>query len=108
MQWNRIVRRASATVAITTLATTAGCNFFDVSNPGPIADDNLNVPTAMTGLVTGMAFDLSRAYDVVTQGAAIMSDDLYHSGSYGPGEGLWNRGIIRPEDINGHWGGMHR
>ncbi|MBK6306691.1 MAG: RagB/SusD family nutrient uptake outer membrane protein [Gemmatimonadetes bacterium] len=108
MQWNRIVRRASATVAITTLATTAGCNFFDVSNPGPIADDNLNVPTAMTGLVTGMAFDLSRAYDVVAQGAAIMSDDLYHSGSYGPGEGLWNRGIIRPEDINGHWGGMHR
>ena len=108
MRLIQIVRRASATVAITSLAATAGCNFFDVSNPGPIADSNLDVPTAMTGLVTGMAFDLSRAYDVVTQGTAIMADELYHSGSYGPGEGLWNRGIIRAEDINGHWGGMHR
>ncbi|ODT03639.1 MAG: hypothetical protein ABS52_08520 [Gemmatimonadetes bacterium SCN 70-22] len=105
MRLNRIVRRASAAVA---LAAITGCNFFDVSNPGPIADDNLNVATAMPGLVTGMSFDLSRAYDAVTQGVSIMSDDLYHSGSYGPGEGLWNRGIIRPEDINGDWGAMHR
>ena len=105
MRLNRIVRRASAAV---TLTAVAGCNFFDVSNPGPIADDNLNVASAMTGLVTGMSFDLSRAYDVVTQGVAIMADDLYHSGSYGPGEGLWNRGIIRPEDVNGAWGAMHR
>lgn len=105
MRTMRIVRRASAAVAIT---AAAGCNFFDVSNPGPIADDNLNTPAAMAGLVTGMSFDLSRAYDAVAQGVSIMSDDLYHAGSYGPGEGLWNRGIIRPEDINGHWGGMHR
>jgi len=108
MRFNRIVRRASAAVAFSTLAASGGCNFFDVSNPGPLADESLNVPSAMTGLVTGMAFDLSRAYDAVTQGASIMSDDLYHAGSYGPGEGLWNRGIIRPEDINGHWGAMHR
>jgi len=108
MRLNRIVRRASATFALGTLAATGGCNFFDVSNPGPLADEALDVPSAMPGLVTGMAFDLSRAYDAVTQGASIMSDDLYHAGSYGPGEGLWNRGIIRPEDINGHWGGMHR
>jgi hypothetical protein len=105
MRLIRIVRRASAAVALT---AANACNFFDVSNPGPIADDNLNAATAMGGLVTGMAFDLSRAYDDVSQGVALMADDLYHSGSYGPGEGLWNRGIIRPEDINGAWGGMHR
>lgn len=105
MRLNTIVRRASAAVAIT---AAAGCNFFDVSNPGPIADDNLNVPSAMAGLTTGMSYDLSRAYDEVTQEASIMSDDLYHAGSYGPGEGLWNRGIIRPEDVNGSWGEMHR
>lgn len=108
MRIHRIVRRASATVAIAATTATAGCNYFDVSNPGPLADDALNVPTAMPGLVTGMAYDLSRAYDAVTQGVSVMSDDLYHGGSYGPGEGLWNRGIIRPEDINGHWGAMHR
>lgn len=108
MRLTRLVRRASATLALGTLAATGGCNFFDVSNPGPLADDVLDVPSAMPGLVTGMAFDLSRAYDEVTQEVSIMSDDLYHSGSYGPGEGLWNRGIIRPEDINGAWGAMHR
>lgn len=108
MRLTRIVRRASATLALGTLAATGGCNFFDVSNPGPLADDALNVPSAMPGLVTGMSFDLSRAYDEVTQEVSIMADDLYHSGSYGPGEGLWNRGIIRPEDVNGAWGAMHR
>ena len=108
MRLNRIVRRASATVALAATAATGGCNFFDVSNPGPLADDALNVPSAMPGLVTGMSFDLSRAYDEVSQEVAIMADDLYHAGSYGPGEGLWNRGIIRPEDINGSWGAMHR
>lgn len=108
MRLNRIVRRASATVALAATAATGGCNFFDVSNPGPLADDALNVPSAMPGLVTGMSFDLSRAYDEVSQEVAIMADDLYHAGSYGPGEGLWNRGIIRPEDINGAWGAMHR
>lgn len=108
MRLNRIVRRASATIAISMLAAAGGCNFFDVSNPGPIADGNLNVPSAMTGLVTGMAFDLSRAYDAVTQPVSLLSDDLYHAGSYGPGEGLWNRGITRPEDVNGAWGSMHR
>lgn len=108
MRLTRIVRRASATLALGTLAATGGCNFFDVSNPGPLADDALNVPSAMPGLVTGMSFDLSRAYDEVTQEVSIMADELYHSGSYGPGEGLWNRGIIRPEDVNGAWGAMHR
>jgi starch-binding outer membrane protein, SusD/RagB family len=108
MRMTRIVRRASATLALGTLAFAGGCNFFDVSNPGPLADDALNVASAMPGLVTGMSFDLSRAYDEVSQEVAIMSDDLYHAGSYGPGEGLWNRGIIRPEDINGAWGAMHR
>ena len=105
MRMTRLVRRASAAVA---LLATGGCNFFDVSNPGPIADETLNSVNAMAGLVTGMSFDLSRAYDNVTQQVAIMSDELRHSGSYGPGEGLWNRGIIRPEDVNTQWGSMHR
>jgi hypothetical protein len=54
-----------------------------------------------------MSFDLSRAMDAVTQETAIMSDDLYHGGSYAS-EGLFNRGIIRSEDVNGMWGSMHR
>ena len=86
----------------------AACNFFDVSNPGPIADEDLNNAGAMPGLVTGMSFDLSRAVDALTQDLAIMSDELYHGGSYAD-QGLFNRGIIRPEDVNADVGrSMHR
>jgi hypothetical protein len=78
-----------------------------VSNPGPISDEALNSTTALPGLVTGMSFDLSRAVDAVTQEVAIMADELFHGGSYAA-EGLFNRGIIREEDVNGMWGAMHR
>lgn len=95
------ITRAVATLAL------LGCNSLEVSNPGPIADEDLDRASAMTGLVTGMAFDLSRAVDAMTQETAIMADELYHGGSYA-NEGLFNRGIIRFEDVNGMWGAMHR
>jgi starch-binding outer membrane protein, SusD/RagB family len=100
----QLVRRAS--VATSLLALTA-CNFFDVSNPGPIADEDLNDVNAMPGLVTGMSFDLSRGLDELNQDLTVMSDELYHGGSYAP-PGLFTRGIIRPEDVNGEWGEAHR
>jgi hypothetical protein len=86
----------------------ASCgDLLDVENPGSLADDDLNTPAAMPGLVTGMSFDLSRAVDDVLENSNIMGDDLYHGGSYGP-QGLFNRGIIEKEDVNGMWGSMHR
>ena len=100
-----MVRRASAAVSLLAIA---GCNFFDVTNPGPIPDENLNETPAMTSLATGMAFDLSRAMDAVTQEAAIMADELWHGGSY-TDEGLYNRGIIRFDGLtNTLWGAMQR
>src|SRR5215207_4251659 len=100
----RHVRRASVIVS---LGAIASCNFFDVSNPGPVADEDLNATASMPGLVTGMAFDLSRAVNVAIQALPIMSDELYHGGSY-TAEGLFNRGIIRSEDVNGLWGAIQR
>jgi hypothetical protein len=101
----RMMRRASMAMS---LLAVAGCNFFDVSNPGPIEDANLDNTAAMTGLATGMSFDLSRAMDVVTQEAAIMADELYHGGSY-TDEALYNRGIIRFDGLtNTLWGNMQR
>ena len=99
-----MIRRASGALGLGVLAS---CNFFDVSNPGPIADENLDAPGAMPGLVTGMSFDLSRAVDVAVQALPIIADELYHGGSYTP-EGLFNRGIVRSEDANGLWGGIQR
>jgi starch-binding outer membrane protein, SusD/RagB family len=100
----KVVRRASVA---TSLVALAACNFFDVSNPGPIADEDLNAPSAMPGLVTGMAFTLSEAVDATDQNLAIMGDELYHGGSYAE-QGLFNRGIVRDEDVNGMWGDMQQ
>ena len=100
----QLVRRASVA---TSLLALAACNFFDVSNPGPIADEDLNDVNAMPGLVTGMSFDLSRGMDELNYDLTVMSDELYHGGSYAA-PGLFTRGIIRPEDVNGEWGEAHR
>ena len=104
MPMMQLVRRASVA---TSLAAFAACNFFDVSNPGPIADDDLNNVSAMTGLVVGMSFDLSRAVDELNYDLTVISDELYHGGSYAQ-PGLFTRGIIRPEDVNAEWGEAHR
>lgn len=86
------------------LLASAGC---DITNPGPIPDADLNVPAAVSGLVTGMSADLSVALGPLQEISGIVGDDMYHGGSY-TAEGLWNRGVIRPEDMNGNWARMHR
>lgn len=102
---NDRLARMSLIAVMTGLAACG--NILDVDNPGSIADEDLNSVTAMPGLVTGMSFDLSNAYDEVLQNTNIMADDLYHGGSYGP-QGLFNRGIIEKENVNGMWAGMQR
>lgn len=86
----------------------AGCgDLLKVTNPGPIEDKNLDSPSAVPGLVTGMSADLSSALGDIVYATSIMADELAHGGSYTQ-EGLWYRGIIRPEDINGYWATMQR
>jgi starch-binding outer membrane protein, SusD/RagB family len=96
--------RMTAVLALACI--TGACNFLDVSNPGPIADENLNTPEAVPGIVAGMSGDLSDALDDLIFDNSIMADELVHGGSYTP-EGLFYRGIIRDEDVNGLWGDMH-
>ena len=103
MTMMRFVRRASVAMSLVALT---GCNFFDVTNPGPVPDEELDKPEAIASLVTGMAFDLSDAVDATAQNLAIMADELYHGGSYAE-QGLFNRGIVRDEDVNGMWGSLH-
>lgn len=99
------IARSAVTAAVALLAACG--DLLDVENPGSLADADLNTPGAMPGLVTGMSFDLSRGFDEVLQNSSIMADDLYHGGSYGP-QGLYNRGIIEKENVDGMWGEMHR
>lgn len=89
------------------LGLTACGGFFDVSNPGPIQDSELQTPDAVPGFVAGMSGDLSATLDEIVRLTGVASDDIYHGGSYTP-EGLWVRGIINPQDVNGQWAGMQR
>ncbi|HEX9728906.1 MAG TPA: RagB/SusD family nutrient uptake outer membrane protein [Gemmatimonadales bacterium] len=101
-------RLHSTVLGLALVLGSAGCaDFLTVENPGSVLDDDLNTVTGMPGLVTGMSFDLSRALDEVLQNSSVMGDDLFHGGSYGP-QGLFNRGVIDKENVNGMWGEMHR
>jgi len=91
--------------AVSALSACKG--FLDVSNPGPIADASLQTPDAVPALVVGMSADYANVYDEMVRISAIASDEMGHGGSYTQ-EGLWVRGIIRPEDVNDLWSSMHR
>jgi hypothetical protein len=105
MTIKHFVERVALATAV--IAAVACGNILDVENPGPLDDEELNNIQTMTPLVNGMSFDLSRGLDEVLQNSSVMSDDLYHGGSYA-GPGLFNRGVIQKEDVNGMWGEMHR
>lgn len=99
------VALAGAVAGIVALG--ACSDFLTVANPGPIEDSKLQTAEAVPGFVTGMSGDLSNALDEIVRISGIASDELAHGGSYA-GEGLWYRGIIKPEDINGQWALMQR
>jgi hypothetical protein len=95
-------------LALAGVGLLAGCKgFLDVSNPGPIEDTKLQTPDAVPALVVGMSADYANVYDEMVRIGGIASDEMGHGGSYSQ-EGLWVRGIIRPEDVNGLWSTMHR
>lgn len=107
----RYIRKKLAFALLASSVGIAGCDaaesLLEVENPGPVPDAQLNTATAVPGLVAGMSGDLSLALRELVQANSIMADDLYHGGSY-TAEGLWNRGVIRDEDVNGLWANMQR
>jgi hypothetical protein len=95
-------------IAALAAALLGACSdFFTVQKAGTIEDASLQSLESVPGFVTGMSGDLSNALDEIVRITGIASDELAHGGSY-TGEGLWYRGIIRPEDINDQWALMQR
>lgn len=84
----------------------AACD-LSVSNPGPLADADLNTPAAMPGLVTGMSGDLSVAVGLGIRATSMMSDEMTHSGNYA-NENWWYRGDFGAEHVNDVWADMQR
>ena len=89
------------------LSSVACKGFLEVTNPGPINDASLYTPEAVPSLVVGMSSDYSNILDEIARISSIAGDESGHGGSYTP-EQLWVKGVIRPEDMNGLWGGMHK
>ena len=81
-------------------------DIFEVESPGRIADDNLNDPDAVPGLVVGMSYDVARAMNNSVELSSLAAGELTHGGSYN-----WAdipTGIILPEDVNGTWSALMR
>jgi hypothetical protein len=96
-----IVRPLAATTLFVSLAA---CDLH-VTNPGPLADEQLDVPSAMPALVNGMAGDLSVALGNYVDRGALASGELTHSGNFVT-EAAFYRGIISPNDANADWANM--
>lgn len=95
-------------VALAGALSATGCTgFLEVTNPGPIADASLYTPDAVPSLVVGMSSDYSNILDEITRITAIAGDEMGHGGSY-TSEQIWVKGVIRPENVNALWAGMHQ
>ena len=94
----RVSRSARALVLLLSLPAGAACS-FDVTNPGPVADDALNNAAAMQALVRGGDKTLSFALGWISQVGAVASKEVIGSGSItNHGTTLKERaGILDPE-----------
>jgi hypothetical protein len=105
----RFTARCSLSAALGGLLL-AGC---DVTNPGPVLDEDLNQAASVPVLVSGMSADVSMALGGGGGGGGLLAisslagDDIWHGGSY-VAQGLWVRGILNAEDMNAIWARMHR
>jgi starch-binding outer membrane protein, SusD/RagB family len=101
---SRTVQRSVASTALAACALLAACD-LSVSNPGPIADDQLNNVTAIPALVNGMSGDLSFALGRYINRGALATGELSEAGLFIP-ETHYSQGSFIPQDVNADWGNM--
>ncbi len=99
---NTLARRSAGALVV----LCAACN-MSVTNPGPIQDSQLNVPSAMPALVNGMSGDLSFALGNYIDRGALASGELAEAGNFAA-EQQFFIGVIRPEDVNPDWANMQQ
>jgi hypothetical protein len=108
---NRTIQSIRMAGLAALVAVAAGCgDLFEVDSPGQIADEDLNTPDAVPGLVAGMSNRLSNAMGSIGGNmviySALVSGEMYHGGSY-----TWDEdpvGITTPDDnyLGGTWGAI--
>lgn len=105
---NKQMKRMMAVLAVVATAACSDVLSLDVEAPGRINDNDLNSPEAVTGLVAGMAFDLTQAMNGSIESVVLASGDLWHGGSYD--FGTYKTGDLHssPEDWNGEYGTLQQ
>src|SRR3954471_13542193 len=104
MMTNRQILGRCLAGAVLTLG--AACD-LKVTNPGPLQDSQLNVPSAVPALVNGMSGDLSVALGNYIDRGALASGELAEAGNFAA-EQQYSIGVIRPEDVNPDWSNMQQ
>jgi hypothetical protein len=105
MNKRQIIRLGGAALTGACLLV-AACD-LSVTNPGPLADEALNVPEAMPALVVGMSADLSVAVGIMIRATSLMSGETAHSGNYA-NENWWYAGDFDETHVNDLWADMQR
>ncbi len=106
---NRTIQSIRMAGLAALVAAAAGCHgLLEVESPGQIADEDLNTPDAVPGLVAGMSNRLSNAMGSIGGNmvvySALVSGEMFHGGSY-----TWDQdpeGFTTPDDnyLGGTWG----
>jgi len=94
-------------LVVTIAVMVGGCDFFDVSNPGPQPDADLNTPDAHQAVVNGMIRAHSDALGSIMQVTGSVTREIFPSGNTGRfgitvNEG---RGLLLPDETSGYWNG---
>jgi len=98
----RAARGFAGLVAATLLG---GC---DVTNPGPVSDDDLNLPAVHQSLVNGSGHQLSRAVGLVGYIGGVAARELMPSGNANDGfTPPVQAGFIQADDVGSHWNLAH-
>jgi hypothetical protein len=97
------------TTRILAVASILALGACEVTNPGPVADDNLDQPTVHQAIVNGSGRKLSQAISFIGYTGALAAREIIAGGQTGNGghDAITQAGQLLPTSVNGHWQFAH-
>jgi hypothetical protein len=96
---------AKAAVVVLFSIAAAAC---DVTNPGPVADQDLNLPVVHESLVNGSGHELSRATGIIGYIGGVAAREMFPGGNSNDGfVPTVQAGNIGPDNVQNHWEWAH-
>src|SRR4051812_35291158 len=92
--------RKISKIALAAAVLALGACSFEVTNPGPIPNDDLDDPGAWTGLVRGVSFNISRGVAIDAFYAAVVGKEYGTSGRVNATKLPLVFGQLTPDDMS--------